>query len=106
MQAGAYTPFFRGHAHHDSKRREPWLFGDETLVRLRRASMQRYALLPFWYTLFDEAETTGMPVMRMMWMHYPKTEGLFAVDDQYLVGSDLLVTCDRKIDHRVGSKIS
>jgi mannosyl-oligosaccharide alpha-1,3-glucosidase len=24
-------------------------------------------------------------------MHYPKTESLFAVDDQYLVGSDLLV---------------
>lgn len=28
---------------------------------------------------------------RTMWMHYPKTEGLFAIDDQYLVGSDLLV---------------
>jgi alpha 1,3-glucosidase len=26
-----------------------------------------------------------------MWMHYPRTESLFAVDDQYLVGSDLLV---------------
>ena len=29
MQAGAYQPFFRGHAHHDAKRREPWMFGDE-----------------------------------------------------------------------------
>lgn len=28
---------------------------------------------------------------RTMWMHYPKTESLFGVDDQYLVGSDLLV---------------
>jgi alpha 1,3-glucosidase len=26
-----------------------------------------------------------------MWMEYPKTESLFAIDDQYLVGSDLLV---------------
>ena len=26
-QVGAYYPFFRGHAHHDTKRREPWLFG-------------------------------------------------------------------------------
>lgn len=26
-QLGAYYPFFRGHAHHDTKRREPWLFG-------------------------------------------------------------------------------
>jgi len=26
-----------------------------------------------------------------MWMQYPKTQSLFSVDDQYLVGSDLLV---------------
>lgn len=64
MQAGAYQPFFRGHAHHDSNRREPWIFGDETMARLRKAAMARYALLPFWYTVFREAEVTGMPVMR------------------------------------------
>ena len=91
MQAGAYQPFFRGHAHHDSKRREPWMFGEETLVRLRNAAMKRYALLPYWYTTFYEAEATGMPVMRMMWMEYPRTEELFGLDDQYLIGADLLV---------------
>jgi alpha 1,3-glucosidase len=64
MQAGAYQPFFRGHAHHDAKRREPWMFGDETMVRLRRAAMARYALLPYWYTVFWQASVTGMPVMR------------------------------------------
>jgi len=64
MQAGAYTPFFRGHAHHDAKRREPWMFGDETMVRLRKAAMARYALLPYWYTIFAEAARTGMPIMR------------------------------------------
>ena len=91
MQAGAYQPFFRGHAHHDSNRREPWIFGDETMVRLRKAAMARYALLPFWYTVFREAETTGMPVMRTMWMQYPQIESLFATDDQYFIGSSLLV---------------
>lgn len=64
MQAGAYQPFFRGHAHHDAKRREPWMFGDETMARLRRAAMTRYALLPYWYTVFWKAGVTGMPVMR------------------------------------------
>eukprot|EP00978_Attheya_sp_CCMP212_P020444 scaffold58527_cov50-Attheya_sp.AAC.1 len=91
MQAGSYTPFFRGHAHHDSARREPWMFGDETLVRLRHAAMARYALLPFWYTVFYQAAATGMPIMRTMWMQYPQTESLFSLDDQYLIGSDLLV---------------
>ena len=30
---GAYTPFFRGHAHHDSARREPWTFGEEAAAQ-------------------------------------------------------------------------
>jgi len=34
MQAGSYTPFFRGHAHHDSKRREPWTFGEPTTTQV------------------------------------------------------------------------
>merc|ERR1712226_716885 len=34
---------------------------------------------------------TGMPVMRTMWMQYPKAEELFSVDNQYLIGADLLV---------------
>lgn len=91
MQAGAYQPFFRGHAHHDSKRREPWVFGDETLILLRKAAMERYALLPFWYTVFREAGVTGMPVMRTMWMQYPGADLMYHMDDQYLIGSDLLV---------------
>jgi alpha 1,3-glucosidase len=91
MQAGAYQPFFRGHAHHDATRREPWMFGEETMVRLRKAAMARYALLPFWYTIFHEAGETGMPVMRTMWMQYPQSESLYPVDDQFLIGSDLLV---------------
>jgi len=30
FQAGSFTPFFRGHAHHDTKRREPWCSGSLT----------------------------------------------------------------------------
>lgn len=91
MQAGAYQPFFRGHAHHDSKRREPWIFGNEWMKIMRVAAMKRYALLPYWYTIFREAGITGMPVMRTMWMQYPEAELLYSLDDQYLIGSDLLI---------------
>lgn len=91
MQAGAYQPFFRGHAHHDAKRREPWMFGDEWMVRMRQAAIARYALLPYWYSVFREASVSGMPVMRMMWMQYPEIESLYSTDDQYLIGADLLV---------------
>ncbi len=32
-QAGALQPFFRGHSAKMTKRREPWLFGEEEVVR-------------------------------------------------------------------------
>lgn len=48
-QVGAFQPFFRAHAHIDCKRREPWLFSDETKNAIRKAIRQRYAFLPYWY---------------------------------------------------------
>jgi len=34
-QLGAYYPFFRGHAHLDTARREPWVYGEPTTSRVR-----------------------------------------------------------------------
>lgn len=64
MQVGAWYPFFRGHAHLETARREPWLFGEETTGRIRNAIRSRYALLPYFYTLFRHANLTGMPVTK------------------------------------------
>jgi alpha 1,3-glucosidase len=51
-QLGIYYPFFRGHAHLETQRREPWLFGEEATRRVREAIRGRYQLLPYMYTLF------------------------------------------------------
>ena len=58
-QLGAFYPFFRGHAHLETARREPWLFGDEATARIRTAIRGRYALLPYLYTLFRHANLDG-----------------------------------------------
>ena len=89
--AGAYQPFFRGHAHEKSGRREPWTFDDETTVRLRAFAMQRYQLLAYWYTLFFLAETTGMPTMRPLWVSFPTDEQTFDNGKQWMAGGDLMV---------------
>ncbi|KAL1504554.1 hypothetical protein AB1Y20_010954 [Prymnesium parvum] len=91
FQAGAYQPFFRGHAHHDSKRREPWTFDDLTTVRLREVAKQRYQLLAYWYTLFYEAEMTGMPTMRPLWVEFPADVKTFDMDKQFMSGPAFLV---------------
>ena len=58
-QLGAFYPFFRGHAHLETARREPWLFGEEATARIRTAIRSRYALLPYLYTLFRHANLDG-----------------------------------------------
>ncbi|KAM4017095.1 neutral alpha-glucosidase AB isoform 2-T2 [Anomaloglossus baeobatrachus] len=90
-QAGAYQPFFRAHAHLDTPRREPWLHGEANADIIREALQQRYALLPYWYTLFYSAHRDGEPVMRPLWIDFPSDVSTFAIDDQYLLGSGLLV---------------
>ncbi|KAG1665345.1 Neutral alpha-glucosidase AB [Nymphon striatum] len=90
-QAAAFQPFFRGHAHIDTKRREPWLFGDEVMKQIRETIRIRYSFLPYWYTLFYEQELNGVPVMRPLWMEFPSDKNTFAIQGQYLIGEGLLV---------------
>ena len=54
----------RGHAHLDTRRREPYLIDAPEREYLRLALRTRYVYLPLWYTLFREANVTGLPVMR------------------------------------------
>ncbi|KAG7234578.1 hypothetical protein INR49_002207 [Caranx melampygus] len=89
-QAGALQPFFRGHSANVTKRREPWLFGEEVTAAIRTVIQQRYCLLPYWYTLFHQAHTAGLPPLRPLWVEFPTEQGTFSVDNQYLIGGALL----------------
>ena len=91
-QAAAFQPFFRSHAHIDTKRREPWLYSAGEMSLIRAAIRSRYALLPLWYTLFYESEQTGLPPMRPMWYEFPQDEASYSREGSHMVGSSLLVS--------------
>ncbi|KAF2179891.1 glycoside hydrolase family 31 protein [Zopfia rhizophila CBS 207.26] len=86
-QAGIYYPFFRGHAHIDTRRREPYIPGSPYIEIITQALRLRYQLLPAWYTAFHEAATTGAPIVRPNFYVHPGDEKGFAVDDQLYIGS-------------------
>ncbi len=88
---GAYYPFSRGHACKDTNDKEPWAFGTETENVSRRALNRRYRMLPYFYTLFHEAATTGMPVMRPVFFADPRDTSLRSEDQAFLLGDNLLV---------------
>jgi alpha-glucosidase len=91
MGVGALLPFARGHKVKDATPHEPWSFGPEVEASCRRALVRRYRLLPFLYTLFDEASRTGMPICRPVWTSDPTDPRLRAVDNAFLLGRDVLV---------------
>jgi len=90
-ELGAFQPFFRNHSEHGTCRREPWANGPATEARIRSAIERRYRLLPYLYTVFEEATRTGLPVMRPLWLEYPSDASASTNDRAFLLGRDLLV---------------
>lgn len=86
-QAGTFYPFFRGHAHIDTRRREPYLLEEPYRSIITQALRLRYALLPTWYTAFHEASVDGSPIVRPQYYVHPGDEAGFAIDDQFYIGS-------------------
>ena len=91
-QAGSFYPFFRGHAHIDTRRREPYLAGEPYTQIITQAIRLRYGLLPTFYTAFHTAHTTGLPILRPHYFVHPSDEAGFALEDQfYLSSTGLLI---------------
>src|SRR6266403_1552020 len=70
---GSFSPFFRAHAHLDSKLREPYLLDEPYKSIVRDIIRLRYSLLPVWYTAFRFASVTGVPVLRCALFCYSST---------------------------------
>jgi alpha-glucosidase/alpha-D-xyloside xylohydrolase len=51
----------------------------------------RYQLMPYTYTLVREAHDSGLPLMRALWLQYPKDPQAVKLGDEYLWGRDLLI---------------
>lgn len=91
LQAAALTPFLRSHSVGWVGNKEAWEYGDE-FTKINRATVEmRYQFLPYLYTLFYNHEQSGEPVMRPLWYEYPNDRLTYLIDDQFLVGKDVLV---------------
>ncbi|KAG1743770.1 glycoside hydrolase family 31 protein [Suillus occidentalis] len=79
---GAFSPFFRAHAHIDTKRREPYLLEEPYKSMVRDILRLRYSMLPVWYTAFRETSESGVPIPSL---------GLGLMISTYVGSSGLLV---------------
>eukprot|EP01064_Diplonema_japonicum_P001558 TRINITY_DN11026_c0_g5_i1.p1 TRINITY_DN11026_c0_g5~~TRINITY_DN11026_c0_g5_i1.p1 ORF type:complete len:813 (+),score=228.51 TRINITY_DN11026_c0_g5_i1:43-2481(+) len=89
-QLGTFYPFFRGHAHLETKRREPWLFGEDNTDSIRRSIVRRYQLMPFIYTQFFRAHLMGESVIMPLYFAFPSDPKVLDIDRQLLLGECIM----------------
>lgn len=77
--------------HGSSSYRVPWLFDDESCVVLKEMVELKCRLMPYLYQMAVVSSETGVPMMRPMFMEYPKDRTCLTLDLQYMMGDSLLV---------------
>jgi alpha-glucosidase (family GH31 glycosyl hydrolase) len=115
FQFGAFCPLFRSHGR-AWKLRLPWgwntgdpgpieinnyngaaipdssqLHNEQVEIICRKYLGLRYRMLPYIYSAVHECVTTGMPIMRALWLEYPNDPKAVARGDEYLWGKNVLV---------------
>ncbi|KAI8933878.1 hypothetical protein NX059_009575 [Plenodomus lindquistii] len=91
MQLSAFFPFYRNHNVLSAIPQEPYRWS--AVASASKTAMNiRYTLLPYIYTLFHQAHTTGSTVMRALAWEFPNEPQLAGVDTQFLLGPNILVT--------------
>ncbi|HEV7377257.1 MAG TPA: glycoside hydrolase family 31 protein [Pyrinomonadaceae bacterium] len=90
-QVSFLAPFCRNHKVIDGYDQEPWRFGKFYEDIIRKYLKLRYRLLPFLYTVLEEAHRTGVPLFRPLVLNYQNDSNTLNLDDQFMVGTDLLV---------------
>jgi alpha-glucosidase len=100
FEVGAFNPIYRDHTMKGSADQEPWVHGPEHEAIRRRYIEERYKLMPYIYTATEETSRTGLPMMRPIFLEYPRAGDFYGEDREFLFGRDLLVApvVDERLD--------
>lgn len=90
VQLGTFQPIDRLHSNHSD--RLPWQYGAAADASASKFLNLRENLVPYTYTLAQQATATGTPIVRPLYLDYPQQQEAYAnADSEYLYGPDVLV---------------
>ncbi|SKB77063.1 TIM-barrel domain-containing protein [Dyadobacter psychrophilus] len=76
---------------HGQAPKEPWEYGEDFQNYFRKAVELKYKLMPYIYTQSKLASEKGLPMVRALLVEFPDDPGAWMVDNEYMLGSDILV---------------
>jgi len=98
LEVAAFQPIDRDHTEKGTGDQEPWVGGPEQEAIRRHFIETRYELMPYLYSLAEEASRTGMPVVRPLFLEFPDAapdHHPIDIDNdaagEFLLGPDLLI---------------
>ncbi|KAL9648423.1 hypothetical protein ABK040_014044 [Willaertia magna] len=92
MQLGSMYPFSRNHNSVNQKAQEPYQFSQKTIDISRNVLLNRYRLLPYFYTLFAKVSVEGGMVVKPLFFEFPEEQETYRIERQFLIGNYLLVS--------------
>ena len=91
IEVGSFYPFCRDHSSINTLPQELYRWPQVAAIGTSVLRV-RYSLIPLYYTLFHEAAQLGSPVIRPLFFAFPSDPKCLGIDQQFMVGSTLLVT--------------
>lgn len=89
-QWAALSPIFRVHGS-ETGTHMPWDFDQETLDTYRRLAEFRSRAAPLIAAVWANAASSGIPLMRPVWLTAPTDDRAWAADQEWMLGPDVLV---------------
>jgi hypothetical protein len=90
VQLGTFQPIDRLHGNHSD--RLPWQYGTVAKDSAEKFMNLRERLVPYTYSLAEQANRTGVPVARATYLEYPdEPDAYAAAGSEYFYGPDVLV---------------
>jgi alpha-glucosidase len=90
-EMAAFTAMMRTHETNRPQANLQWFDDEAVAAHLARMSRVFVALAPYRRTLAAEAAATGLPLQRPLFLDNPDDPGSYGVEDQFMLGPDLLV---------------
>lgn len=91
VEAACFSPLFRNHSCTCTRNQEPWSFGPETEEIYKKYIELRYRLIPYLYDLLWQGESTGLPVLRPLFLAFGEDPRVSDINDEFMVGDRILV---------------